>query len=216
MHTRGYFFTIFIAFVAISRVQAGSFNPFANGDFSGPLDVGWTNYSNTNVLADQAVLQEDQDSPTFLEQYFVLPSDVSNLSFQYLAAFDNGVSDSFTVSLLDTFRNPFIDSNPNPSDPSESYFFMHDSVNGLYLDTRYVSTRDIGSGWSQIDFDVSSLAGTSSDAILSFDLVGNFMGPFNSQILLDNIEVHVIPEPSTIFNFIGLLSAGILGKRFRI
>jgi len=216
---RGYVIVLLIVIMAISTAQANWTEPFTNGSFSEPLSIRWTNYSNVGIVSGQAVMQERQDGIPFLEQYFTLSDNTTNLSFQYLALFDNGPSDTFSVSLMNSSYNPLIDTNSNPFDPSESYFFMHDSSGGLYQDSGYVKTRSIGSGWLQVDVDLTSLAGSSYNAILSFDLIGNFTAPFDSRILLDNIllssPIQVIPAPGAmILALVGLLSAGVF-KRFR-
>ena len=192
---RWFLFIVALLFLPATLATATS---LTNGGFSNPLNVGWTDYRNVVIDSGEAVLSEDAGFLTFLEQQFAVPQLASSLSFDYLPLFEVGGSESFSVSLLDFVFAPLIPANPDPGNPAETYYYMHDSGGDIFVDSAYVSLSDLGGGWRRVDLDLRSLGGLSTDALLAFDLIG-LDASYGTQIRLDNVAVGVgvIPEPTT-------------------
>lgn len=189
-------------------------SPFTNGDFSNPLTVGWTDFEVVSIVGGEGILGEDPSFFAFLEQEFTIPDLALSLSFDYKPLFEVGGDESFSASLVDPFTfDPLVPSDPDPFDPFESYFFLTDSFGTTLADPSFVTLTDLGTGWTNVNLDLASLGGLTTDALLAFDFIG-FDASFGSEILVDNASVAVIPTPSAVC--LGILGLGIVGltRRF--
>ena len=108
--------------------------------------------------------------------------------------------------MLDFVFAPLIPADPDPGNPAETYYYMHDSGGDIFVDSAYVSLSDLGGGWRRVDLDLRSLGGVSTDALLAFDLIG-LDASYGTEIRLDNVSVRVVPEPVTT---VGVL-VGVIG-----
>lgn len=214
-------FAVALTLVANQVSHAG----LVNGNFSSPLSVGWTDYDVATVSGGIGVLGEDPVNWAFLEQNFTIPNASTSLTFEYQPLFDAGGQESFTASLLDPGTlDPVVPTDADPSDASETYFFMHDwdaslGVDDILTDPVYSSTSDLGSGWTKVTLDLTSLSGT-TPALLAFDFVPGFSdGNLDSLIGLDNVMLTQggsvpIPVPSAVMlTLLGLGAVRRLRRR---
>ena len=217
--------TVFWVFVLLLFSQA-TWADIMNGDFATDLS-GWT--ADPTVSWNSGVAEMDEDSSFLivsLTQTFTIPANSASLSFEYEPLFANNslAQDSFSVSLLDpsTF-NPLIPTDADPTDPSETYFFLHDwdpfsGIDDKLYDPSYSTVTDIGSGWNRVTLDLMSLGGTATPAFLAFDLLA---GPFDldlsSVINVDNVAIATgitpIPTPSAVL--LAFLGLGVAAQRLR-
>ena len=206
------FATLFGLVAASAKADLGS--PLTNGDFSDPLDTGWTDYEVVSIVGGEGVLGEDPWYFAFLEQEFTIPDLSLSLSFDYKPLFEVGGDEAFSASLLDPFSyDPLVATDADPWDPSESYFFLTDSFGTTLTDSSFVTLTDLGGGWTNVFLDLTSLGGFATDALLAFDFIG-FDSSFGSEVFLDNASVSVVPVPGAAL--LGLVGFGVLGltRRF--
>jgi len=189
-----------------------------NGDFSSPVDVGWTDYAVTSIDAGVAVLAEDPVLVAYLEQEFTIPALTVSLSFEYKPLFEIEGVESFVAYLLepDWPYDPLIPTDADPSWPSAPYYFMHDwnyflGIDEVLTDPAYVTVTPLGQGWSRVSLDLTGLGGAETDALLAFELNPNFYddASYDGQIRLDNVNIAVIPAPGALL--LGLIGFGTAG-----
>jgi len=189
-----------------------------NGDFSSPLGpaddlLGWDYWAISRV-SEVAVMGDPFDWP-YLEQVFTIPDLALTFSFDYKANIAAGGWGSFVASLLDpTTYNPII---PSAAYPAGEYFAHDWYIDGsetIWQD--YVTVTDLGGGWNNIRLDLfPTLGGAATDAYIFFDFFS--FDSSNSEILIDNVNVTVVPVfSSVLLGVMGLgTSAAFLRRRFR-
>ena len=172
-----------------------------NGDFSAGLTDWTVEYGTVTDGGGFALFSEDALSlSSTLSRTFNLPSKAAELSFDIVMSSEAGGDydpfswpDAFTASLLDP-----VTLDPLIFNPGFTEFY--------YLDnTGYEDTVAMVAG-NRVSLDVSTLAG--QDVFLSFDLWGGLDGMLTN-VLLDNVNVSVIPAPAAIV--LGLIGTGLVG-----
>jgi hypothetical protein len=219
--TKNFIVFLFVYLFATTRALAGP--TLQNGDFSSPLSVGWTDWSVTAIESGEAVLGEDPFAVAFLEQEFTIPGLAISLSFEYKPLFETDGAESFTVSLLDPISfDPLIPTDADTLDPSETFYFMHDwnyfhGIDDVLTDPMYVTQTDLGTGWTSVTLNLTSLGGTETDALLAFDFIPGFDdASFDGQIRVDKVSIAVIPAPSALLlGLVGLGSLRFLRGRYK-
>jgi len=201
-------FVIVVNLVAILLLgQLGLAGPTSlqNRDFSAGLS-GWTvEFGDVTDGGGYALFQEDAfDLSSTLSQEFTLPVLALTLSFEMLMETvgeepEEPETDWFTASLLDSLGDPLF--------PflGETYFYSLSSDND----------EEIGEGVSVIDNrisldDVTSLG--DEQVKLVFELVPDD-DDLETTVILDNVEVSVIPAPGAILlASIGVALVGLLRR----
>jgi len=201
--------------LTIASVTTYASPTIENGDFSSPLDVGWTDFAVTSIDAGVAVLGEDEFYTAYLEQKFTIPELAVSLSFEYKPVFETDGAESFVAYLLqpDWAYDPLIPTDADPSWPSAPYYFMHDwnlGVGTVLTDPDYVTVTDLGDGWSRVSLDLTGLGGVETEALIAFELNPNPLGDpsLAGEVWIDNVGV-VIPAPGALL--LALIGTGAVG-----
>lgn len=100
---------------------------------------------------------------------------------------------------------------------SDSYY-LHESFygsNDVYTNPAYVALTPLDDDWTRVTLDLTSLGGTATNASVVFDLV-SMDSSYDSQILIDNVSVAVVPAFSSVtLGVLGLGTLGVLRRRRR-
>ena len=198
-------------------------DPLQNGDFSGDLGPpddfkGW-DYSAVSRSGEVAVMWEEQSWPWqgWLEQKFTIPDLALSLSFEYKPLFENNPDawDSFTVLLWDSSTSlPIV---PAASIDFSDVYFAHDWYGTYGIVTSepdYVELTPLGDEWTRVTLDLpTSLWGSTTEGLLAFDFL-SLDNTYESQILVDNVSVAVVPVfSSVLLGAMGLGTAATILRR---
>ena len=200
MLNKGCFKCVFVSIVFLLVSTQSAQSGLTNGDFSDGLLYPWVASGNVTYdeEAEAALFSEMEDgTPSTLSQQFTLELGSLTLSFEMLmeTVVEEPETDRFTASLLDSSDNPLF--------PvlGETYFYSLSSANH----------EETGEGVSVIDDrvsldDVTSLGG--EQVKLVFGLFPDD-DDFETTVILDNVEVSVIPAPGAIL--LGSIGVGLVG-----
>jgi len=199
--------TITMVLIAISFAFAAICHatPIANGDFAAGLD-GWQSEGDVNVESEAAVLGDDGDFYSLLYQPVALDAGAYTFEFDFM----NSLSQT-------------VDPGTFPDTAFVTLYFVDDVsqldvAGGLYddylaiLDLDYmgpfnvngsIESSVVGPEWSHLTVNFEN---SYNYVVPAFELLDSNFVNNDSNLLVDNVAVSIIPEPGTLV----ILASGLL------
>ena len=192
----------------------GAHADLINGDFSSGL-TGWTTEGDVVVESGAASIG-DEDPYSLLYQGVALAPGLYELEFDFSNLLSDYVPPSGPVTFPDIhfaslyFINDLsqFDLNTLSFDDAAALFDM--DYTGPYNVQGVISASPLGQAWSHftMTFDNNCAYAIPTFELLDFNLVSG-----DSEVLIDNVSVAIVPEPSTVLLLSIGLATGLLRRR---
>jgi hypothetical protein len=197
--------------------QVGRCDPLGNGDFSeaGSPPEPFARWTTELTLGDPPsdgggfALFAVSDLPDAeqLEQTFSLPAGASRLSFELQLEVEGNdpggaIRDSFQVTLYGAGFTPLL-----PFNEFSPAFYSVENDGSALFDPAFVTVSALDGGFKRVELDISTLP--PQDVLLELLLIGGEDGR-QTTVVVDNVEVTMVPEPSGLA--LGIcLAGGLVG-----
>jgi hypothetical protein len=195
---------VILGFSLISSSRAA----VIDGDFSNGV-TGWTTIGDVQVINGEAVLGDNNQTYSLLYQGVAIGTGLYFLDFDFKSGLSRTVPDlsfpdSFFASLY--FINDLSQFSLDPLNPifDDDMALFDMDYSGIYTINGAIGPSTKGPDWLHFDVTFQNTYGNAIPVFELFDM--NFINN-DSIVLLDNVSLEVVPEPSTMF----LLGSGLLG-----
>jgi hypothetical protein len=170
-------------------------NAVTNGQFMSG-QTGWSSTGSVTVLSEEAILRDTTDT-ALLYQAVALSSGVYTISFDFSSGLDDGFApgtfpDTFFASLYFIDDLSSFDLVGGVFDATAA--LMDLDFSGAFNVLGTLTASDKGPGWSRFSTDFTL---NQAHVVIAFELAGINGTPDDSSVLIDNVLLAVVPEPST-------------------
>ncbi len=177
--------------------QAGSGNAINNGMFDSGL-TSWTGTGSVSVVSAEAILGDAGASDPVLFQLVPLASGTYTIEFDFQSGLSSNVNigtfpDTFFASLYFTDTPGSFDIGSGAFDASLGLLDL--DYNGSFNSAGTISPSGKGGSWQHFS---ATFVNANGFVAATFELADLNGTDDDSQTLIDNVSIAVIPEPSTL------------------